>query len=120
MKKKYFNLSTNDSTKQLKVQVDYELGGMNYFNYTKSPRWIYVYFRWVEVITERGYITESFMMFWEKKDRKLLLKETARDNKKLTEKIASELFAFSDEEIIEYYNNPTTESAFSKFLSTKF
>ena len=63
---------------------------------------------------------ESYAMFGEKKDRKLLLKETARDNKKLTEKIANEFLLYSDDDILEYYNNPNTENAFSKFLTTNF
>lgn len=117
---KYISLSSEDATKQLKVFVDYEKWGMNYFSWWTTRRGIYLYMRSVTVDSSRGYTTESFMMFGEKKDRKYLLKEVWRDNKKLTEKIATEVLSFPDSEVLEIYNNPNAENSFWKFISSNF
>lgn len=118
--KKYIQFAPEDDTKVLKVTIDYELGGINYFSGSTSRRGIYIYFRSVEIKKWDGYNMESYVMFGEKKDRKLLLKETARDNKKLTEKIVTEFLRYSDDDILEYYNNPENENEFKKFLSINF
>lgn len=118
--KKYIQFPNEDESKQLKVTIDYELWGMNYMNWSKSRRGIYIYFRSVEIKKWDGYSTESYIMFGEKKDRKLLFKELSRDSKKLTGEIFNKFLLQSDDDILEYYNNPNAENEFSKFLSTNF
>lgn len=107
--KKYIKLPEGEN-KFLKVEVDYSLGGMNYFNGQTARRGVYLFLRAVEVNDERGYRTESFMMFGEKKDGKRLLKETGRDNKKLTTSLAEKIFAISDADLLEYYNTGANEA----------
>jgi len=68
----------------LKVKVDYELGGMNYFSGQVSKRGYYLYVYPVQIETRDGRITiESFTMF---NGGKKLLLEASRKSQKAYEK----------------------------------
>jgi len=45
--KLYIPMDPADPTKQLKVELDYQKWGTNYFNWKTERRWFYIYFRWV-------------------------------------------------------------------------
>lgn len=49
--------------KELKIEVFYDKGGMNYYNGNVNKRGYYVSAKVVERNHERGYTVESFMMF---------------------------------------------------------
>lgn len=73
---------TNEENKFLKMEIDYEKWGMNYFSWWVNRRWIYLYFRTVERTQMDGYTTESFTVFGDDSSFKILLEETARLNQK--------------------------------------
>jgi hypothetical protein len=52
------------SNKELKIEVFYDKGGMNYFNYKVEPRGYWLSMRQVErKMEDRGIVIESYSMF---------------------------------------------------------
>ena len=73
----------------LKVQVDYEKGGMNYFSGQESRRGYYLYVYPVQIETVDGrVVVESFTMF---NGEKKLLMEVGRKSQKSYEKACAML-----------------------------
>jgi hypothetical protein len=82
----------------LKVKVDYELGGMNYFSGQVSKRGYYLYVYPVQIDTTDNRVkVESFTFF---KGGKKLLMEVGRKSQKAYEKACAMLDA--NEEFINY------------------
>jgi hypothetical protein len=79
--KKYESIP-NMPGKELKIEVFYDKGGMNYFNSSVNKRGYYVSARVVERDSSRGYTIESFMMFGGKKK---FLFEVKKQSKKAYE-----------------------------------
>ena len=68
------------SNKELKIEVYYDKGGMNYFNSKNEPRGYWLSMRQVEVERqERGIVVESFGLF---SGAKMFLKEVNRKSQK--------------------------------------
>lgn len=60
--KKYLNVKGSD-TKKIKVEVDYDKGGMNYFNGRVDKRGYYLYVRVVDCVDNGQYMSESCNLF---------------------------------------------------------
>jgi hypothetical protein len=89
----------------LKVQVDYEKGGMNYFSGQENRRGYYLYVYPVQIETVDDRVTiESFIMF---KGGKKLLMEVGRKSQKAYEKACAMLNQHQD--FIERIDNQTKE-----------
>ena len=89
----------------LKVQVDYELGGMNYFSGQESRRGYYLYVYPVQIETVDGRVqVESFTFF---KGGKKLLIEVGRKSQKAYEKACAMVDQHQD--FIERIDNQTKE-----------
>ena len=89
----------------LKVQVDYEKGGMNYFSGQENRRGYYLYVYPVQIETVDDRVTiESFTMF---KGGKKLLMEVGRKSQKAYEKACAMLDQHQD--FIERIDNQTKE-----------
>lgn len=73
----------------LKLQVDYELGGISYFSGSSSARGYYLYIRPVQLGKEDSYITESFTLFGS--GYKILLKQVARKSDKVYRELCQKL-----------------------------
>jgi hypothetical protein len=87
----------------LKVQVDYEKGGMNYFSGQENRRGYYLYVYPVQIETVDDRVTiESFTMF---KGGKKLLMEVGRKSQKAYEKACAMLDQHQD--FIERIDNQT-------------
>jgi len=68
------------SNKELKIEVYYDKGGMNYFNGKTEPRGYWLSMRQVEVQrTERSIVIESYGMF---SGAKMFLKEVKKQSQK--------------------------------------
>jgi hypothetical protein len=68
------------SNKELKIEVFYDKGGMNYFNSKNEPRGYWLSMRQVEVERqERGIVIESFGLF---SGAKIFLKEVKKKSDK--------------------------------------
>ena len=81
--KKYEKIEGTEN-KYFKFEVDYEKGGMNYWNGGNDKRGYYLSVRIVERKDEgRGFISESFMMFGGTK--KLLMEVNRQSEKKYNE-----------------------------------
>lgn len=95
--KKYIAVNENDKkVTHIKCEVDYSLGGINYFTYKQEPRGYYVHVSPVERKVEdyggRRIVSEGFMMF---SGVKQLVKEVSRKSAKAeaeAEKIAETVF----------------------------
>jgi hypothetical protein len=71
------------SNKELKIEVYYHKGGINYFNYKTEPRGYWLSMRQVEVERQdRGIVIESYGMF---SGAKMFLKEVKRYSQKTYE-----------------------------------
>lgn len=100
MYKRYVPYAGTPGRNFLKFDIDYTLGGRNYFSWTNETRWIWIYIRSVE----KGPQFESYTMFGQSKDRKRLLVPLNRANSKLLAKIADRIFNhLSDADFIQYY-----------------
>lgn len=78
----------------LKVQVDYEKGGMNYFSGQESRRGYYLYVYPVQLETVDGrIIVESFTMF---RGGKKLLLEVTRQSQKAYDKACAMIHEHQD------------------------
>lgn len=83
-------IATKKENVFLKVEVYYNLGGMNYFTYKVEPRGYYLSVTPIERVNRGGYITETCAAF---SGYKVLLKEVKRKSKKAeteAEQIAAE------------------------------
>lgn len=79
--KKYEKIEGSD--KELKIEVYYDKGGMNYFNGKNEPRGYWLSMRQVHVErTERSIVIESYGMF---SGAKVFLKEVKRYSQKTYE-----------------------------------
>lgn len=80
LKKEYIKLKENgDKETHLCVEMDYNLGGMNYFNYQEVPRGYYLYVVPCTLEDRGTYQTVSQVLG---KGLKILLKQVARRSKK--------------------------------------
>lgn len=80
LKKEYIKLKENgDKETHLCVSMDYDLGGMNYFNYQEVRRGYYLYVTPCTLEDRGGYQTVSQVLG---KGLKILLKQVARQSKK--------------------------------------
>jgi len=71
------------SNKELKIEVYYDKGGMNYFNGKNEPRGYWLSMRQVEVERQgRGIVIESYGMF---SGAKMFLKEVKKKSDKAYE-----------------------------------
>lgn len=86
--KKYIPLKANDKATDLRVELTYDLGGYNLFDYTKKPRGYYLVV--TPVTRERG--MESFTAFT---GLRRCIKEVKRKSK------GAELAAIKDAELVE-------------------
>ena len=78
--KEYLQLKGNaKKCTHLKVEVYYNLGGMNYFTYKTEPRGYYLSMSPVERTVRNGFISEGYTAF---SGNKVLLKEVSRKSKK--------------------------------------
>lgn len=84
--KKYIK-AEGTGVNNLCVELYYNLGGINYFNYKTEPRGYYLSVKPVERTTKDGYITESYAMF---SGVKQLVKEVARKSAKSAEQAKQE------------------------------
>ncbi len=91
-------LPTTTDKKFIKVEAYYSKGGMNYFNGASERRGYYLSVMPVERSNERGYTTESFMMF---SGTKKLLLEVARQSPKAQDQ-AKALIDGSKDELVQY------------------
>jgi hypothetical protein len=110
--KRYFNLGEN---KYLKVELDYSLGGVNYFNSTRNERGLKVYFREVERSNANGYTTESFMVFGDNKAFQVHLLDMTRKSQKVIDKYGKIMQDMPKEKLMEVYEKKdflTTLEAF--------
>ena len=83
------------SNKEVKIEVFYDKGGMNYFNSKNEPRGYWLSMRQVEVERqERGIVIESFGLF---SGAKIFLKEV----KKQSQKAYDEAILLAEEKIEE-------------------
>lgn len=83
-------IATKKENVFVKVEVYYNLGGINYFTYEVEPRGYYLSVSPVERVNRGGYIMESCAAF---SGYKTLLKEVKRKSKKAeaeAEQIAAE------------------------------
>ena len=82
--KKYEKIEGTEN-KYFKFEVDYEKGGMNYYNGQTNKRGYYLYVRVVERSPEQDgkFMMESFTMF--SGIKKLLMEVTRQSKKKLEE-----------------------------------
>lgn len=95
--KKYIPVNTNDKRiTHLKCEVDYSLGGVNYFTYRNEPRGYYVHVspveRREEIYGGRKIISEGYMCF---SGVKQLVKAVSRKSAKAqaeAEKLAETIF----------------------------
>ena len=72
-------IATKNENVFLKVEVYYNLGGMNYFTYKSEPRGYYLSVTPVERIDRGGYFVETQAAF---SGYKTILKEVKRKSKK--------------------------------------
>lgn len=80
LEKEYIKLKANsDKETHLCVSMDYNLGGMNYFNYQEVPRGYYLYATPCKLEDRDGYRTVTQVLG---KGLKILLKQVARRSKK--------------------------------------
>lgn len=80
LKKEYIKLKENgDKETHLCVSMDYDLGGMNYFNYQEVPRGYYLYATPCKLSDRNGYSAVETCLG---KGLKILLKQVARRSKK--------------------------------------
>lgn len=86
--KKYIPLKANDKATDLRVELTYDLGGYNLFDYTKKPRGYYLVV--TPVTRQSGF--ESFTAFT---GVRKCVKEVKRKSK------GAELAAIKDAELIE-------------------
>lgn len=103
----YIPMDPQDPTKQLKVEIDYQKWGTNYFSGNTERRGFYIYFRWVnrDTTSNPNFVTESFILYWEKKDWKILLKETSRNSKKQLQDLQNKLReTFTKQALLDMYN----------------
>lgn len=63
----------------IRVRMDYDLGGYNYFEHTPKPRGYYLYVTPMERHVKDGFVTECFTAF---KGYKMLIKEVKRKSAK--------------------------------------
>jgi len=104
MYKRYVPYSGTPGRNFLKFDIDYTLGGRNYFSSEMVERGIWLYIRSVEKSGQY----ESYTMFGQSKDRKRLLVPLSRSNPKLISKIADHIFNhYSDADFIQYYEYST-------------
>lgn len=83
------------SNKELKIEVYYDKGGMNYFNSKNEPRGYWLSMRQVEIErTERSIVIESFGLM---SGAKMFLKEV----KKQSQKAYDEAVLLAEEKIEE-------------------
>ena len=82
--KKYIPVRSKTTSKvnNLKLEVYYSLGGINYFTYKNEPRGYYLSVSPVERVQHDGYVTESVVLF---SGIKKLVKEVAKSGKKHAE-----------------------------------
>lgn len=87
--------------KYMKVELRYQLGGINYATYDMEPRGYYAHAQIVEREKHdydgRPYWTERFTMF--QNGGKILLKEVKRKSKKATEELSKD---FLKNETVKY------------------
>ena len=86
--KKYIPLKANDKATDLRVELTYDLGGYNLFDYTKQPRGYYLVV--TPVTRQSGF--ESFTAFT---GLQKCIKEVKRKSK------GAELAAIKDAELVE-------------------
>lgn len=86
--KKYIPLKANDKATDLRVELTYDLGGYNLFDYTKKPRGYYLVV--TPVTRQSGF--ESFTAFT---GLRKCIKEVKRKSK------GAELAAIKDAELVE-------------------
>jgi hypothetical protein len=75
--------NADDSVNTIKVQVRYEMGGINYFTYRPSARGFYVSVMPVKIEHRDGFTSESFTAFSGTKS--LLMEANRFSDKKLNE-----------------------------------
>lgn len=98
---KLIKLKENKNANFLKIEVNYNLGGYNYFTYKSEPRGYYLSISPVQRYERDGIGFESYTAF---SGVKLLLLEVSRKGKKAeaeAERIATE----KEAELIEYVCN---------------
>jgi len=105
---KYIKVNGTGAT-HLKVEIDYNKGGYNYFTYKTEPRGYYIHVSPVtRNITDTGFVLESYTAFTGIKA--CLLEVTRKSNK--AENQAIELFELKKDKYIDYIlekNNLTLE-----------
>lgn len=81
--------------KQLRINVDYTKGGMNYFSGGVSPRGVYVYLTPI-TRNERGFETSVLMGDTHFSGFKILLEELPRKNQKTIDKWDAKIALISE------------------------